>query len=206
VGDVRQRSLRGDFTPHAYVAFDQWPIEELTVVMRTRGDPAAALREARAAVAELDRDLPIYDVAALQTLVDRSLGQPKFYLLLLTLFAALAVVLAAVGIYGVILYSVQQRSREIGIRMALGASGERVVSMVIRQGLALTLAGVLLGTAGAYAVTRVLRSLLYGVGERDPVTFVGVAVLLGAVALFASWLPARRAARVDPLAAIRAEG
>ena len=206
MGDVRQRSLRGDFTPHAYVAFDQWPIEELTVVMRTRGDPAAALREARAAVAELDRDLPIYDVAALQTLVDRSLGQPKFYLLLLTLFAALAVVLAAVGIYGVILYSVQQRSREIGIRMALGASGERVVSMVIRQGLALTLAGVLLGTAGAYAVTRVLRSLLYGVGERDPVTFVGVAVLLGAVALFASWLPARRAARVDPLAAIRAEG
>ena len=206
VGDVRQHSLRGDFTPHAYAAFDQWPIDELTVVMRTRGDPALALGEARAVVAELDRDLPIYDVATLQTMVDRALGQPKFYLLLLTLFAALAVVLAAVGIYGVISYSVQQRYREIGIRMALGATGDRVVSLVVRQGLALTLTGILLGTAGAYTVTRLLRSLLYGVGERDPVTFVGVAVLLGAVALVASWLPARRAARVDPLAAMRAEG
>ena len=174
--------------------------------MRTRGDPEAALRQARAAVAALDRDLPMYDVATLQGMVDRSLGQPRFYLTLLTVFAVLAVVLAAVGIYGIIAYTVQQRTREIGIRIALGASQDRVVAMVVRRGLALALGGIVLGTAGAYAVTRVLRSLLYGVSERDPATFIGVAVLLCGVALLASWLPARRAARVDPLAAMRAEG
>ncbi len=206
VGDVRQHSLRGDVTPHAYVAFDQWPIEELTVVMRTRGDPAVALRAAQNAVAALDRDLPIYDATTLEHMVDQSLGQPKFYLLLLTVFAGLAVVLAAVGIYGVMAYTVQQRAREIGIRMALGASQERVVTMVVRRGLLLALAGIALGTAGAYAVTRVLRSLLYGVSERDPLTFAAVALLLGGVALIASWIPARRAARVDPLAAMRTEG
>jgi putative ABC transport system permease protein len=206
VGDVRQHGLNGDVTPHAYVAFDQWPIEEFTVVMRTRGDADAVLRQARAAVAALDRDLPMYDVATLQSMVDQSLGQPRFYLTLLTVFAVLAVVLAAVGIYGVIAYTVQQRTREIGIRIALGASQDRVVAMVVRRGLVLALGGIVLGTAGAYAVTRVLRSLLYGVSERDPATFIAVAMLLCGVALLASWLPARRAARVDPLAAMRAEG
>jgi putative ABC transport system permease protein len=150
--------------------------------------------------------LPVYDAVTLDTLVSKSLGQPRFYLLLLIVFAALAVVLAAVGIYGVMAYTVQQRTREIGIRIALGASAERVVGMVVRRGLTLAVLGVALGTAGAYAVTRVLRSLLYGVGERDPLTFVAVAVLLALVALLASWVPARRAARVDPLAAMRAEG
>jgi ABC-type antimicrobial peptide transport system permease subunit len=148
----------------------------------------------------------VYDAVTLDTLVSKSLGQPRFYLLLLIVFAGLAAVLAAVGIYGVMAYTVQQRTREIGIRIALGASAERVVGMVVRRGLTLAVLGVVLGTAGAYAVTRVLRSLLYGVGERDPLTFVAVAVLLALVALLASWVPARRAARVDPLAAMRAEG
>jgi putative ABC transport system permease protein len=206
VGDVRQHSLRGDVTRHAYVGFDQWPIDELTVVMRTRGDPAVALRAAQGAVAALDRDLPVYDLMTLEHMVDQSLGQPKFYLLLLSGFAVLAAVLAAVGIYGVMAYTVQQRTREIGIRMALGASQERVVTMVVRRGLTLAVGGIALGTVGAYAVTRVLRSLLYGVSERDPVTFAAVAVLLGGVALAASWIPARRAAHVDPLAAMRMEG
>ena len=206
VGDVRQGSLSGDRTPHAYAAWEQWPLDEVTVVMRTQTDPGAVLRAAEAVVTSLDRDLPVYDSYTLASLVSRSLGEPRFYLLLLTVFAVLAVVLAAVGIYGVMAYTVQQRTREIGIRIALGASTERVVGMVVRRGLALAIAGVALGTIGAYALTRVLRSLLFGVSERDPLTFAGVAVLLGAVALVASWVPARRAARVDPLTAMRADG
>jgi ABC-type antimicrobial peptide transport system permease subunit len=164
------------------------------------------LKAARGAVLSLDRDLPVYDAFTLESMIDRALGQPRFYVLLLTIFAALAVVLAVVGIYGVIAYTVQQRTREIGIRIALGASHGRVVGMVVQRGLLLALAGIALGSAGAYAMTRVLQSLLYGVGARDPMTFVAVAVLLGGVAVLASWLPARRAARVDPLAAMRAEG
>ena len=206
VGDVRQHGLSEDVTPHIYAAWDQWPIDEITVVMRSRGDPAVALKAARATVLSLDGDLPVYDVFTLETMVDRALGQPRFYVLLLSIFAVLAVVLAVVGIYGVIAYTVQQRTREIGIRIALGASRERVVAMVVRRGLILALAGIAFGSAGAYAVSRVLQSLLFGVGARDPFTFLAVAALLGAVALLASWLPARRAARVDPLAAMRAEG
>jgi putative ABC transport system permease protein len=206
VGDVRQRSLTTGLTPHVYAAFDQWPLDEITVVMRTSGDPAAPLRAAQATVARLDRDLPVYDAFTLETMIDRSLGQPRFYVTLLTVFATLAVVLAVVGIYGIIAYTVQQRTREIGIRMALGASAERVVAMVVRHGLVLAAAGLLLGSVGAYAVSRVLRSLLFGVSVRDPFTFIGVAALLGVVALLASWIPARRAARVDPLSAMRADG
>ena len=206
VGDVRQGSLSEELAPHVYASFEQWPLDELTVVMRTRTDPALTLRAAYGVVQSLDRDLPVYDALTLESMVNRSLGQPRFYLLLLAVFAVLAVVLAAVGIYGVMAYSVQQRTREIGIRMALGASADRVVSMVVGRGLMLAVLGVALGTAGAYAVTRVLRGLLYGVSERDPLTFAGVAVLLGVVALVASWIPARRAARVDPLVAMRPEG
>lgn len=206
VGDVRQHGLSADLTPHVYAAWDQWPLDEITVVMRSRGDPAVPLNTARTLVLSLDRDLPVYDAFTLESMVDRALGQPKFYVLLLSIFAALALVLAVVGIYGVIAYAVQQRSREIGIRIALGASTERVVGMVVRRGLTLAVIGVALGTAGAYAVTRVLQSLLFSVSARDPLTFAAVAALLGGVAVLASWIPARRAARVDPLTAMKAEG
>jgi putative ABC transport system permease protein len=206
VGDVRQRSLGEGVSPHAYAAYDQWPIDELTVVMRTKGDPQSALRSARSIVAALDKDLPVYAAYTLESMVSRSLGQPRFYLTLLSVFAVLAVVLAAVGIYGVIAYTVQQRTRELGIRMALGASGDHVVAMVVGRGILLAVAGIALGTAGAFAVTRVMRSLLFGVSERDPATFIAVAALLAAVALIASWIPARRAAKVDPLVAMRTEG
>jgi putative ABC transport system permease protein len=206
VGDVKQGSLSGNRSPHVYVGYEQWPIDEITVVLRSRNDPAIALREAQAIVPTLDRDLPVYDAYTLEGLVSRSLGEPRFYLLLLTVFAILAVVLAAVGIYGVMSYTVQQRTREIGIRIALGAGTDRVVALVVWRGLALAVAGVTLGTIGAFAVTRVLGSLLYEVSAHDPLTFAGVAVLLGLVALLASWIPARRAARVDPLLAMRAEG
>jgi predicted permease len=206
VGDVRQHGLSKELTPHVYAVWDQWPLDELTIVMRSRGDPAAALVAARGAVGSLDRDLPVYDAFTLESMVDRALGQPRFYVLLLSIFAGLAVVLAVVGIYGVIAYTVQQRTREIGIRIALGASRERVVGMVVRRGLALAGAGVALGTAGALGLTRVLQTLLFGVSARDPATFVAVAALLGGVAVVASWLPARRAARVDPLTAMRSDG
>lgn len=206
VGDVRQHGLSADLTPHVYAAWDQWPLDEITVVMRSRGDPAVPLNTARTLVLSLDRDLPVYDAFTLESMVDRALGQPKFYVLLLSIFAALALVLAVVGIYGVIAYAVQQRSREIGIRIALGASTARVVGMVVRRGLTLAVIGVALGTAGAYAVTRVLQSLLFSVSARDPLTFAAVAALLGGVAVLASWIPARRAARVDPLTAMKAEG
>jgi putative ABC transport system permease protein len=206
VSDVRQHGLSADLTPHVYAAWDQWPLDEITVVMRSRGDPAVPLNAARTLVLSLDRDLPVYDAFTLESMVDRALGQPRFYVLLLSVFATLALVLAVVGIYGVIAYAVQQRSREIGIRIALGASTERVVGMVVLRGLTLAVIGVALGTAGAYAVTRVLQSLLFGVSARDPLTFAAVAALLGGVAVLASWIPARRAARVDPLTAMRAEG
>jgi predicted permease len=205
VGDVRQHGLSEDLSPHVYAAWDQWPLDEVTVVMRTVGDPAAPLRAVRSVVTSLDRDLPVYDAFTLGTLVDRTLGQPRFYVLLIGAFAALAVVLAVVGIYGVITYTVQQRTKEIGIRIALGATREQVVGMVVRRGLTLAVLGVALGSAGAYAVSRVLASLLFGVSARDPWIFAGVSVLLASVAVAASWLPARRAARVDPLAAMRAE-
>jgi len=206
VGDVRQHGLSTELSPHVYAAWDQWPLDELTVVMRTHGDPAAPLRAVRPMVASLDRDLPVYDAFTLGVLVDRTLGQPRFYVLLLGVFAGLAVVLAVVGIYGVMAYTVQQRTKEIGIRIALGATQDQVVGMVVWRGLTLAVLGVTLGSAAAYAVSRVLQSLLFGVSARDPWIFAGVSVLLASVAVGASWLPARRAAHVDPLAAMRAEG
>jgi putative ABC transport system permease protein len=205
VGDVRQRSLSADLTPHVYVAFDQWPLDELTVVMRTRGDPAAPLRAAQATVARLDRNLPVYDAFTLETMVDRSLGQPRFYVMLLTVFAVLAVVLAVVGIYGIIAYTVQQRTREIGIRMALGARAAQIVRMVVGQGVRLALPGVVLGVAGALLLTRFLRPMLYRVPPFDPATYAQLAALMLLVAAAAAFVPARRAIARDPMHALRRE-
>jgi ABC-type antimicrobial peptide transport system permease subunit len=154
-------------------------------------------------VESLDRDLPVYDAVTRDRIVTRALGPPKFYLLLLAVFAALAVVLAAVGIYGVMAYTVQQRTREIGIRMALGAQQGDVVRRVLRRGLVLTALGIAIGTAGSLAMTRSLATLLHEVSPTDPLTFSLVAVVLAAVALLGSWLPARRAAAVDPVIALR---
>ena len=205
VGDVRQFGLDDTPTPHVYMASDQWPLDEITMVMRSTTPPTATLAAARAVVRELDPELPMYDVAPLAAMVADSLGQRRFYLMLLATFAGVALLLAAVGIYGVIAYAVQQRSREIGIRVALGATRENVLSMVLRDGLVLVLAGVAIGTLGAVALTGVLRTLLYDVSATDPVTFVVVPLLLLATGLLACAIPARRAVRLDPMLSIRGE-
>jgi ABC-type antimicrobial peptide transport system permease subunit len=154
---------------------------------------------------ELDPDLPAYQVQSLEQAVDRSLWRQRLQGQVIGLFAALAMILATIGIYGVISYSVAQRTREVGVRVALGASQTQVVGLVLRQGVVLVGIGMGLGLVAALAITRVLAKLLYGVGVTDPATFLGVPLVLGLVAALASWLPARRASRIDPLIAMRAE-
>jgi putative ABC transport system permease protein len=160
---------------------------------------------ARAAIEEIDADLPVFDVKTMTQAVTESIAQPRFYAILLGTFAAIALLIAALGIYGVISYAVSQRTRELGIRIALGAQRERVVRLVIGQGLSLTLAGIVVGVIGAYSLTRLIATLLFGVAPVDPVTFAGVSLLFVLVACLASYLPARRAAAVDPIIAMRAE-
>jgi len=149
--------------------------------------------------------MPVYDLSTMEQAVSESVSQPRFYMLLLSAFATLALLLAALGIYGVISYSVSQRTRELGIRIALGATQDRVMRLVLGHGLMLTVVGVSVGLLGAYWLTRVVAALLYGVEATDVVTFAGVALVLLGVASLASYLPARRAARVDPVIAMRAE-
>jgi len=157
----------------------------------------------RDAIASIDRNVSVSEVATMEDIVAHSNSRPRFYLLLLGSFAAVAVVLAALGIYGVMSYSVSRRFHEIGIRMALGAERGDLVRLVVGEGMRVALVGTAAGLAGAFAVTRLMSSLLYGVRATDPVTFAGVALLLAAVAFAASWIPARRATRVDPLTALR---
>jgi ABC-type antimicrobial peptide transport system permease subunit len=177
----------------------------MNVVVRTLGDPVALATAASAVVHALDPDLPIYNVQTMEQRVDESLARRRFSMLLLTLFAALALGLAAIGIYGVIAYLVQQGTRDLGIRMALGATPQRIVMLILRHGMSVALIGVVAGLASAFVLTRFMRNLLFGVAPADPVTFAAVALLLAAVAFVASYVPARRAARVDPMKALRAE-
>ena len=206
VGDVRQYSLAQQPTAHLYIPYAQWPLDELSVVVRSDGATATVLAAARQVVRDLDPELAVYDARALEQLVAESIAQRRFYALLLAAFAVVALALAAIGIYGVIAYSVQQRRREIGIRVALGATPDRVVALIARQALLLVVVGTVVGLAGAAALTRVLRGLLFGVSATDPVTFAAVPVLLVVVAVVACILPARRALAVDPATSIRAEG
>jgi len=175
------------------------------VVARTAGEAAAAAPAVRAATARLDRDQPISDVRTMDARIARSLTARRFNTVLIALFAALALVLAAVGLYGVVAYSVTQRTHEIGVRVALGARPGDVITMVIRQGVFMMAAGTAIGVGGALAATRVLATLLFGVGTADPATFAAIPVLLAAVWLVACSIPARRATRVDPPAALRTE-
>jgi len=214
VEDIRQFGLDKDPIAQAFVDFRQFPPPPLAMslgrfplwfAVRTGDRPDAAIASIRAIVRQVEPDATVDDIATLQQLVSDSISRPRFYAVLLGVFAVVAVTLAAIGLYGVIAYSVARRTREIGIRMALGAARRDVLSLVLGQTLALTVAGIMLGLAGAAALTRYLAGMLFGVTPLDPTTFAAVAVIFGAVAICAALIPARRATNVDPLIALRYE-
>lgn len=205
VGDVKHMSLAVASSPELYLPYPQMPGLWVNFVIRTAANPTSLAEAVRSAIRAIDKDQPISRVATLEQLRSRSVSQPRFNTLLLGVFAAVALVLAAVGLYGVMAYSVTQRTHEIGVRMALGAQTTDVLKLVVRQGMWLTCVGLGIGLVGAFASTRVLSTLMYGVNTTDPTTFVSVSLLLVGVALLACYLPARRATRVDPMGALRYE-
>ena len=205
VADVRQRGPNADLRAEAYVSSGHWPSRYMTLMVRS-DLPAQSLAAAvRREVLAVDPEVPVFDVKMMREVLDGSLSGRRFNMALLVLFAGVALALAVVGIYGVMSYSVTQRTHEIGVRMALGARQVDVLLMIVGQGTGLALSGVALGLAASFALTRLLTSLLFGVSATDPVTLAGVSGLLAVVALFASWIPARRATRVDPMVALRHE-
>jgi predicted permease len=203
VANVHQSLETNAWPDTVYVSFAQnpWPFAMLAV--RTHGDPLQFTRTIREQVQGLDRDQPITAVRTMDDLVEAEVGQRRLILNLLGSFAGVAVLLAVIGIYGVIAYSVAQRTHEVGIRRALGAQHGDILRLVVGQGFGLAATGVVLGLGGAFALTRVMKEQLFGVSATDPATFAGIALLFILVALAASYIPARRAARVDPMAALR---
>jgi putative ABC transport system permease protein len=177
----------------------------MNLIVRSTAEPANLIPALRSRILEVDRFTPITRIRTLEEMVADSIGQQRFYMLLLALFAGIAATLAAIGIYGVLAYSVVQRTHEIGIRMALGAQAGDVLKLVIRHGMTMTLIGVVLGLAASAALTRLMAGLLFGVSATDPLTFVIVTGFLAGVALLACYLPARRATKVDPITALRYE-
>jgi putative ABC transport system permease protein len=205
VGDVRPRELRLAPRPQIFLPHLQNPWPALSLVVRMRGDPEQLVPALRREAASLDPLLPLGDVRTLEEVLDRAVAQPRFQTYLLSAFAGLALLLAAVGIYGVVSFSVSQRTREIGVRMALGALPTDVVRHFVRMGLRPVLLGLALGLVASLVAVRLLSGLLYEVPHTDPVTFVAVPAILVAVAALAALLPARRATRVDPMVTLRAE-
>lgn len=206
--DVKDLSMRQIPGPEMYVPFTlKTYVSLLTMqaVVRTKADPAALARSLEIAIHKADRTLPMAKIATMETLVDGSMAGPRFAMLLLSAFGALASVLAAVGMYGVISYSVAQRTREIGVRLALGAKAHDVFRMVLGQGAKLAAAGVAIGLLAAFSVTRVMASFLYGVNVTDPFTFIGVSAFLIVIAMAACYVPAKKAARADPVESLRHE-
>ncbi len=205
VADVKTFGLAKDVVPEIYLPYAQLPVGSMDVLIRTSVPPLSLGPAVEQAVHELDPDIPVARLRSLEEVVSRSISQPRFYMLLLGLFASIAVLLAALGIFGVMSYAVAQRSREIGIRMALGAHPASVMRMVLQNAAGLIVSGIGIGLAGALAVSRLLSGLLFNLSPTDPSTLAGVALLLTAVALLASYLPARQATRVDPLLTLRSE-
>ena len=205
VGNVKDIALDTEPRPQMYIPFTQSPIFIMTLVLRTAGDPLSLVAAARGEVVAVNPSQPISNVHTMEELVSNSAAQRRFNMLLLSIFAGVALLLAAVGIYGVMSYAVAQRTHEMGVRMALGARTPDVLALVIKQGMTLALSGVGIGLAAAYGLTRILESLLYGVSPTDPLTFSMIAVLLALIALLACYLPARRATKVDPMNALRYE-
>jgi putative ABC transport system permease protein len=205
VGDIKLASLDGEVRPTVYVAHAQFPIPVMSFVARTAGNPELLVAGVSAAVHGIDPELPLADVRTMDAVVDRTLARPRIVTVLLTVFAVMALALAAVGVYGVMAYSVAERTQEIGVRMALGATTDSVFAMVIGDALRLVGIGVAGGLVCAAGLTRLLTTLLYKTEPLDPVTFIVTAVLLTVVAMLASFVPARRGTRIAPNQALRAE-
>lgn len=205
VGDVKHRSLKGDAVPEFWFAQAQVPVSSMTLVVRTTGDPHALVAPIRGVVREMDANAPVFSVLTVEEYLSRSVASTRFNMMLLGAFAAVALVMTAVGLYGLISFSVSQSTRELGIRVALGARAGDALRLVMGRGMMLTLAGLVLGLAAAWGLTRVMDGLLFGVGATDPVTFASVALLLAGVSALACYIPARRATKVDPIVALKSE-
>ncbi len=205
VGRVKHESLDSDPRIAFYLAQTQYPVRAMTLVLRSQGDPSALSPAIKKELRGIDPDLPMYSVRTMNERVMESLARRKFSMFLLGLFAGFALALATIGIYGVMAYLVNQGTREIGIRMALGATQRQILKLVVFQGMTLTISGVVVGLAAAFVFTRLMRSLLFGINAADPLTFCSISLLLTIVALLAIYIPAKRAARVDPMLCLRAE-
>jgi putative ABC transport system permease protein len=205
VGDVRHSEVRAAADPEVYVPLAQAPTDMMMLAARAAARPEDLAGPVRAALARVDPDQPVYHLKTMQALVDEALLADRSVMSLLSLFAALALFLAAIGIYGVVSYGVSQQSRELGVRVALGASPGQLARLVLRRGLSLVAAGAALGVAGALGVLRLLSGMLYGVSASDAATYALACAALLAVAGAACWLPARRAMKVDPIVVLRME-
>jgi predicted permease len=206
VGNVKHLSLRNDDSPEMYLPRTQIPFGIMSLVIRTSvSNPNAITNSLRKELAAMDATIPLTSVRVFEEYISRSLARPRFNTLLLSIFAGVALLLTAIGIYGVLAYSVAQRTSEIGIRIALGAGKSSIFRLIVGQAMTLVGISLVVGLAGAFAATRLLNSLLFGVGASDPGTFIGIVLLVSAVAFIAAWVPARRATRVDPIVALRAE-
>jgi putative ABC transport system permease protein len=188
------------YVPHTLI-----PIRDMKFAVRTSGDPNSVVNAVRAQISQLDPEQPIQHVSTMDKLLDESLAQPRFNTVLLGIFGGLALLLAAIGIYGVLSYSVSQRTHEIGVRMALGAQQTDVVAMVMKHAMRLAAIGIAIGISAAMLATRALSAMLFRVSRTDPTTYFVIVAILGAVALLASYAPARRATKVDPMIALRSE-
>jgi predicted permease len=205
VGRIKQDALETDSRIAMYLAHTQFPARAMNVVLKTTADPALLTTPVLSEIRQMDSDLPVYNVRTMKQRVDESLARRRFAMLLLTLFAGLGLGLATVGVYGVTAYLVSQGTREIGIRIALGATPRGILILIVRHGMTLAVLGVGLGLAGALGVARFMRRLLFQIDTVDPATFIAVALLLTCIALVASVVPARRAARIDPILSLRSE-
>ena len=206
VGNVKHSSLNKEDSPEMYLPRTQLPVRTMSIVVRTSvSDPSSVTSALRKELATIDPAIPLNSVHVFDEYLSRTLARPRFNALLLSMFAASALVLTAIGIYGVLAYSVAQRTNEIGIRIALGAAQSNIFKLVIGQAMTIVGVSVAIGLVGAFAATRLLNSLLFGISAWDPLTFSAIVILISVVAFLASWLPARRASRVDPIVALRTE-
>jgi putative ABC transport system permease protein len=205
IANIRNLELREEPQPEIYFSYKQNLFVNMSLVIRSTVEPSSLAASVRQAVADVNKTVPVAEVTTMEHIVSESVTQPRFNVFLLGLFSFIATVLSAAGIYGVTAYTVAQRTHELGIRLALGAQVGDVLRMIVKQGMSMILVGVVLGLASAFALMRLLRNLLFGVSEKDPITFVGITLLLLLVALVACYVPARRATKVDPLEALRYE-